>query len=60
LPAGLLELFDGQSASDSMLRLVAGTVLLFLMGLTEALAVEETKRSDCGVGGMYENAVGRA
>jgi hypothetical protein len=28
-----------------MLRLVAGTVLLFLMGLTEALAVEKQKRT---------------
>jgi predicted regulator of Ras-like GTPase activity (Roadblock/LC7/MglB family) len=45
---GLLELFDGQSASDSMLRLVAGTVLLFLMGLTEALALEETKKDNIG------------
>ena len=36
--------FDGQSASDIMSRLVAGTVLLLLMGLTEALAVEEKKR----------------
>ena len=29
-----------------MLRLVAGTVLLFLMGLTEALAVEEIKKDN--------------
>src|SRR6476659_2635059 len=31
-----------------MLRLVDGTVLLFLMGLTEALAVEETKKDNIG------------
>ena len=31
-----------------MLRLVAGTVLLFLMSLTEALAVEETKKDNIG------------
>ena len=31
-----------------MLRLVAGTVLLFLMGLTETLAVEETKKDNIG------------
>ena len=40
--------FDGQSAFFCMLRLVAGTVLLFLMGLTEALAVEETKKDNIG------------
>jgi predicted regulator of Ras-like GTPase activity (Roadblock/LC7/MglB family) len=43
-----LELFDGQSASDSMLRLVAGTVLLLLIGFTEALAVEEIKKDNIG------------
>ena len=31
-----------------MLRLVAGTVLLFLMGLTQTLAVEETKKDNIG------------
>jgi len=31
-----------------MLRLVTGTVLLFLMGLTEALAVEETRKDNIG------------
>ena len=31
-----------------MSRLVAGTVLLLLMGLTEALAVEETKKDNIG------------
>ena len=31
-----------------MLRLIVGTVLLFLMGLTEALAVEETKKDNIG------------
>ena len=31
-----------------MLRLVAGTVLLLLMGLTGALAVEETKKDNVG------------
>ena len=40
--------FDGQSASDSMLRLVAGTLLLLLIGLTEALAVEEIKKDNIG------------
>jgi hypothetical protein len=46
--SGLRELFDGQSASDSMLRLVAGTVLLLLIGFTEALAVEEIKKDNVG------------
>jgi hypothetical protein len=43
-----LELFDGQSPSNSMLRLVAGTVLFLLIGLTEALAVEEIKKDTIG------------
>ena len=43
-----LELFDGQSPSNSMLRLVAGTVLLLLIGFTEALAVEEIKKDNIG------------
>ena len=46
-PRGL-ELFDGQSPSNSMLRLVAGTVLLLLIGFTEALAVEEIKKDNIG------------
>ena len=44
----ILELFDGQSPSKSMLRLVAGTVLLLLVGFTEALAVEEIKKDNIG------------
>jgi predicted regulator of Ras-like GTPase activity (Roadblock/LC7/MglB family) len=43
-----LELLDGQSASTSMLRLVAGTVLLLLIALGDALAVEEIKKDNIG------------
>ena len=46
--AQVLELFNGQSPSNSMLRLVAGTVLLLLIGFTEALAVEEIKKDNIG------------
>ena len=45
---GRVGTFDDQSPFISMLRLVVGTVLLFLMGLTEALAVEETKKDNVG------------
>jgi hypothetical protein len=43
-----LELIDGQLPSNSMLRLVAGTVLFLLIGLTKALAVEEIKKDTIG------------
>ena len=45
---GRVGTFDDQSPFISMLRLIVGTVLLFLMGLTEALAVEETKKDNIG------------
>ena len=45
---GRVGTFGDQSPFSSMLRLVVGTVLLFLMGLTEALAVEETKKDNVG------------
>jgi hypothetical protein len=43
-----LELFEPQSASNSMLRLFAGMVLCLLIGFTEALAVEEIKKDNIG------------
>ena len=46
--AQLLKLFDGQSPSNSMLRLVVGTVFLLLIGFTKALAVEEIKKDNIG------------
>jgi hypothetical protein len=44
----LIETFDGQPAFICMLRLIAGTVLLVLIGLAQALAVEETKKDRIG------------
>jgi hypothetical protein len=43
-----LELLDGQTASTSMLRLVAGMVLLSLIAPGDALAVEEIKKDNIG------------
>ena len=45
---GRVGTFADQSQFIGMLQLVVGTVLLFLMGLTEALAIEETKKDNIG------------